>query len=125
TAGKRGHRISRAKQLSTASRLKIASAAWQVRSRLRAGLLDWLGARQREKLLQQQLALHQSIVSRLEERVRAGAISSSEIGVARIALAKTRADSTDARRVQAEARAHVAEAIAVPLGALEGLEPSR
>ena len=40
TAGKRGYRIERAKHESESARLTLVTQAWQVRSRLRARLLD-------------------------------------------------------------------------------------
>src|SRR5439155_4904902 len=63
TAGKRGHRIARAQELSEAARLNIATAAWQVRSRVRVALLERNAAQQRENVLQQQQALQQRIVA--------------------------------------------------------------
>ena len=52
TAGKRGYRIEQAKAVSESARLKLAAQAWQVRSGLRTGLLDYAVARQRIVLLQ-------------------------------------------------------------------------
>ena len=56
TAGKRRFRTEQARHLSESARLNIATAAWQVRSQLRAALLDFAGARQRVALLQRQVA---------------------------------------------------------------------
>src|SRR5436189_239212 len=63
TAGKRGHRVARARELSEAARLNIATTAWQVRSRLRAALLDWTSASRRQELLRQQQSLQEKIVA--------------------------------------------------------------
>ena len=56
TAGKRGHRVARAERLSQAARLNIATVAWQVRSGVRANLLDFATANQRAILLEGQVA---------------------------------------------------------------------
>jgi len=42
TAGKRGYRTQRARSLSEAARFSLGETAWQVRSRVRAALLDHL-----------------------------------------------------------------------------------
>jgi outer membrane protein TolC len=52
----------------------------------------------------------------------AGAVSSSELTLVRIALDKLRLDLTDAREQSADARVRVADAIGVPAKALEGLD---
>jgi outer membrane protein, heavy metal efflux system len=122
TAGKRGYRKSRAQRLSESARLNIATAAWQVRGNLRASLIDFTAARQREQLLQEQLSFQEKIVQSLEQRAQAGALSRSELTLVRIALEKIRLDLTDAQRQNAEARIRVADAIGVSAKALEGLD---
>jgi outer membrane protein TolC len=122
TAGKRAHRIAAAEQLSSSARLHIASVAWQVRSALRASLLDFTAAKQREDWLQKQLSLQEQIVKLLDQQVQAGAISSSEAVLPRIVLQKLQLDFSDAQRQRAEARAHVAESIGVRATALDGIE---
>ncbi len=118
TAGKRGYRVARARHLSESARLNIASVAWQVRSNLRAALLDFIGASVREKLLRQQIATQEKAIERLQQKLAAGAVASSEITPFRIALQKSRLELADAERLQAEARARAADALGVPLKAL-------
>lgn len=122
TAGKRGHRIARAEHLSEAARLNIAAAAWQVRSNVRTSLLELVAAQRREELLLAQTSLQQTVVKSVEQRQQAGAISGAELGVIRIASAKTQTELADAQRQRAEARARLAEAVGVPLAALNGVE---
>lgn len=52
----------------------------------------------------------------------AGAIAATELTTARVALIKTQADLADAQRQAVESRAGVAEALGVPLRAIEGRE---
>ncbi len=118
TAGKRGYRIERAKQESESARLALIEQAWQVRSRLRARLLDHAAANHRVELLQQVQDVQQQILKLLEGRLAAGEIAATELITTRVALIKTQADLADAQRQAVESRAGVAEALGVPLRAL-------
>ncbi len=122
TAGKRGHRIARAEHLSEAARLNIATTAWQVRSSVRASLLGFAAVARRAELLQAQTSAQQQIVKLLEQRQQAGAISSAELGLFRVSLAKAQADFADAQRQRAEAHAQVAKALGMPFSALNDVE---
>ena len=121
TAGKRGYRIARAEHRATAARFNITTNAWQVRSNLRAALLDFTSATQREKLLQAQQAIQEEVSHRLEQKLRAGAIETLELSRARLALARSRVEAGDARRQASESLAGVAEAIGVAASALNGV----
>ena len=122
TAGKRGHRIKRAEALSESARLNIAVTAWQVRSRLRSSLLDFAAARRRAALLQNQLDVQQLVTQLLEKRLQAGAVSAIEVTPARVALLKLRADLAEASRQAGDAHGRIAEALGLPLKAIDGLE---
>lgn len=120
TAGKRGKRMARSRMLTEAARLRLATVAWQVRSRLRTALLELSAAQRREQLFEAQLRVEEKIVERLESRIRAGAATRLEATPARVTLAKARVEAGTARAAAAEARARVAEAIGIPVAALEG-----
>ena len=122
TAGKRSARGAQARHLSESARLDIAATAWQVRSQLRSSLIDFASATRREALLRKQIAVQEQVVAALEQRRDAGALASSEITPARLLLQKARMDLSEAQRQQAEAHARVAEAIGVPMSALNGVE---
>jgi outer membrane protein TolC len=122
TAGKRGYRRAQAAHLAEAARWNVANAAWQVRSDLRAALIDLVSAQQRQKLLERQVAVQQQVIDLLQGQVQAGALAGSETVSFRIALVKARLDLVDAQRLTSEARARVAEAIGVPLRALDGFQ---
>ena len=119
TAGKRGHRLARARQLSESARLNIAAAAWQVRSALRLSLVEFAAASRQITLLEGQREIQQQLALLLEQRLASGAASATEVTPARIALIKSAADLGEARRRKVEARARVAEAAGLPLRALE------
>jgi outer membrane protein TolC len=122
TAGKRSKRRAHAGQLSEAARLNIATVAWQVRSNIRMSLLDFVAAGKRAAALQHQADLQEKITQRQEQQVQAGAIAPSETFPFRITLQKTRLDLADAKRQRADARARLAEAIGVPVRALDNLQ---
>ena len=122
TAGKRGHRIERAEQLSEAARLNLASAAWLVRANLRTSLLDFTTGQRRLVLLQNQFEAQQQLVRLLEQRLQAGAVAALEVTPGRVALLKTASDLSDAKRQTAEAHTRVAEALGLPLKAIDGIE---
>jgi outer membrane protein TolC len=119
TAGKRKHRRAQAAELSEAARLNIATVAWQARSSLRSSLVDLVAAGQRAQLLGKQLELQEQIVTLLEQQIQAGALAGPETLVYRIALQKTQIDLADAKRIEAEARSRVAEAVGISVEALD------
>jgi outer membrane protein, heavy metal efflux system len=122
TAGKREYRIARATQLSEAARLNVASVAWAVHGRVRSGLLGLYGALESEKLLRQQQSIHAENVRIVEGQYRAGAISAFELTQARLAADSARLALRDAERREAEARAQLGDALAVPVAAVNGVD---
>ena len=124
TAGKRGYRIDQAQHLSEAARLNIATAAWQVRSRLKAKLLDLYAANERASLLGKQQDDQEEIVKLLEQRLEAGEASQPDVTQARISLQQTRLALRDAQKQAADARVQVASALGLPTDALGGVDLS-
>ena len=122
TAGKRGKRVAEAQNLTEAARWDYVSAAWQIRSGVRAAWLEMGAAQKHIAWLQKQSATQSEIVRRLQQRLEAGSISRPELTVAQIAAAKTRIDFSAAQSKLADARLRLAEALGLPLAALEGIE---
>jgi len=121
TAGKRGYRISQARHLSEVARLNILSVAWEVRSRLRQAFLDLYAARETELLLSQQQSIQADNVRILEAQLAAGEVSPYEVTQARIALDNSRLAALDAANQSAKARIHLADALGVPVKALDSV----
>lgn len=119
TAGKRKYRRAQAVHLSEAARLNLATAAWLVRSAVRSSLIELTAAERRLALLQQQLAFEEQAASLLDEQVKAGAKAASEVSPVRLALTRLQLDVADARRLRVGARNRLAEAIGVPVRALD------
>ena len=121
TFGKRGHRIAQAEQLAEAARSDLATAAWQVRGRVRAALLALWAAQQRQVLVQHRNALQDQLVGFLERRMAAGEASALDVSRERIALDQIRLAMQEQQRAGAEARVQLAAAIGVPVRALDGV----
>ena len=122
TAGKRGKRMAEAEKAAESARWGYVSAAWQIRSGVRASLLDLALAGRRAELLQQQFDLQTNLVRLMEGRYRAGAIARPELTLAEIAWHKTQMDLGDARAKQADARGRLAQALGVGVAALDGVD---
>jgi cobalt-zinc-cadmium efflux system outer membrane protein len=120
TAGKRGLRVAVAEHMAESARLNLVAAAWQVRSHLRTSLLDYAAARRRMLLLQAALDVQQRVVDLLNARLAAGAIAAPDVTNARVAVLKTQADLIEAKRQAEVERAGLAEALGMPLRALDG-----
>ncbi len=124
TPGKRGNRVAQAKFASEAARLQIANVAWQVRSRLRTGLLDLYSATQTEPFLKSQLATQEEIVKLLERRFSVGDASRVEVTQERISLGQIRLSMPEAQKQYAEARMKLAESLGLLPTALDGVDLS-
>ncbi len=124
TAGKRGYRIDQATHLSEAARVNIATVAWQVRSRLRARLIDLYAASQAEDLMQRQRSVQEEIVKLLEQRLSYGEASQPDVTQARISLAQASLSLRDTQKRKAEVRVQVADALGLPVAALDGVNLS-
>lgn len=122
TAGKRGKRIAEAEKISESARWSFVSAAWQIRSGVRAALLDYGIAERRLPLLQKQLASQREIVRLMQGSFDAGETSRPELTAAQIALNKIQLDASAAEAKSVDARSHLAEALGVGMAALEGIQ---
>ena len=124
TAGKRGYRMAQGGHLSEAAKLNILGTAWQVRGKLRRALVDFYAASEQERLLAAQQAAQEENVKLLEGQLAAGAVSPAVVTRERIALDTTRLAEQDAKRQRGQSRVAVAEAIGIPVGALDAVEIS-
>jgi cobalt-zinc-cadmium efflux system outer membrane protein len=115
---KRRARLDAARESAYAALARVGGTMWQVRSRLRARMLDTWAAAQRQQILGREEAIQRDIVEAFTKRVELGEAAHPDLSRARIALIQTTLLSHDARRLAAEARAGVAAAIGVPESAL-------
>jgi outer membrane protein TolC len=116
TAGKRGHRIAQAEAVSEASRFSIADMAWQVRSRVRANLLDHLLATRELDLLRAEETVRTDYADALQTKLDFGDASRQEVDVARLELQRL--------RVAVRARESHVEDTRVALAGAIGVRPA-
>jgi outer membrane protein TolC len=121
TAGKRGHRVARAKELAEAARLRLSTVAWKVREQLHANLLEHAAATARAERLRAQQRIQEKMLALLEQRVEAGAAARTEMSPVRIALLKTGLDLAAAVRQAEASRVALAGSLGLPVRALEGV----
>lgn len=122
TAGKRSKRVAEAERAAESARYGFALAAWQIRSGVRACLLEFTFANRRAELLSQQFAAQTGIVQLLQGRLEAGAIARPNLTLAQVAGHKTQLDLSDARARQSDARSRLAQALGLSLAALDGVQ---
>ena len=89
TAGKRQIKIEEAQHLVEVARIDVADSAWQLRSQIAQNLLHYHENIARQKLLQRELDKHIEIIEMLEKRVAVGALSNTELSVAKLLQQKT------------------------------------
>ncbi len=122
TAGKRGKRMDEAKHLGESARWNIVTVAWQIRSAVRAGLLELTVSDRRVRLLEAQVAAQEQAMKLLRQRLAVGAIASAELTPAQIFLSKAQLDLSDAQSQHATARSRLAESLGVSVAALDGVK---
>ncbi len=118
TAGKRGLRVTQAKQLACAARFNLVTTAWQVRANVRDSLAGYRFAGNQSGTLGEKVAFQKRIVTKLEERLEAGALSLAEVTPARVTLGKLESELGAARENETAAAARLAEAIGISLRVL-------
>lgn len=121
TAGKRAKRIAEAQDTARSAYWSLITAAWQIRSGVRAALLEYEAAGARAELLRKQFDARAQVVKLTRQRVEAGELSRVELTPAQIALNKTELDLSDAQSQAAIARSHLAQALGLGSAALTGV----
>ncbi len=105
----------RAEYLAQAAELNVGTVAWQVRSQVRARLVDLYAASERARTAQAELEQQQAALGLLERRLGAGYASVTEVDTMRLRVAESEGALSAARTDTALATGRLAEALAVPL----------
>lgn len=121
TAGKRRRRMEAAGLLIDVARLRLAETAWQVRSRLRVALADWILAGQQVDLLRSEVQIRVEIAGLLQKRFDVGEIPRPDLDTAQIDLSNARLAVRTAEGQLGQAKVTVASAIGIPATALDGI----
>lgn len=119
---KRGYRIARARHLADSARFGIAATAWQVRDRVRGGLLDLSAAQSRAALERAVVGQREALVRLLEHRLALGEASQLDVSRERMLGDQARLDLSATERTVAEAQSGLAAAIGIPAPALDCVE---
>ena len=120
TAGKRAYRTKEAQHRLEEARIALGEAAWQVRSRVRAALLDHLLATRDLEALQQERQTRTEALTLYVERLAAGEISRPEVDVVRTSVTLLEVTLQRAIGLQQETKAALETALGLASGALDG-----
>jgi outer membrane protein TolC len=124
TAGKRGYRLEKARNLSEAAKLDVAETAWKVRSGVRAALLDHFTAVRNLALLRSEEEMRTQQITLLAQRLQVGDIARPELGAGRLALVETQIAIHAAEGRIGETRAALAAAIGIPVSGIQSVQLS-
>lgn len=122
TAGKRGYAIQYAKNISAQAEFTLAELAWNVRSKVRSALLNYLLDERNAALTQAMEQLQQAHVTRAAEQLESGEISRPEVETTRAAFLDAQMTMRTVEGRLAPDRATLAAAIGIPPAALEGVQ---
>jgi outer membrane protein TolC len=116
--------LERAQYLAQTAELEVGSQAWAVRRAVRSTLLDVYAARARVASLESELEQQRLAQGLLERRLQAGYASVTELDAVRLRVAQTQADLAAARTQAQEAIGALAEALGLPLAAVQEMKLS-
>ena len=124
TFGKRRSRTKEAQALTRAAQADLMTVSWQVRGGVRDALINLWTAQHTLVLAQQRLDLEDQLVRLLEHRQAVGAASALDVARERTNRNQVNLVLRDAERQSVLARTQLAEAIGIPLAALDGIDLS-
>ncbi|HEV7441685.1 MAG TPA: TolC family protein, partial [Steroidobacteraceae bacterium] len=124
TFGKKGHRTREAQALTEAAHADLTTVSWQVRGGVRDALMNLWTAQHSLVLVQQRLDLQEQLVRLLDHRFAVGAASALDVARERTNRNQVRLAFRDAERQGVLVRTQLAEAIGIPLAALDAVELS-
>jgi len=121
TAGKRNRRLDLAQVRTRTAAAEVVTAIWTVRGGVRRALLDLYAAEERTALLTSAISKQGALLKALDERVAAGAESRQISSQARLLQAQLRIQAAETGRLASDARAALAESMAISVAGLSGL----
>ena len=121
TAGKRGLRILQAQQQAEAARAALIESGWNVRSRIRTAVYNYLLAERRQRLLENEVEIRAEIVAIYEKRLAAGEAPRPELDIHRVDLNTTHSSLGAASGETTQLRVAVANALGLPSASLEAV----
>ena len=122
TAGKRGHRLSQAKQTTRAAQLELGETAWKIRSHVRSGLLEHVIAQREAALWQKEITSRTNLLQMLEKRREFGEVSRVEVNQAQSELLNAQLAFRATQGRVTETRVALAASIGLPASALREIK---
>jgi cobalt-zinc-cadmium efflux system outer membrane protein len=119
TGGKRGYRILQAERQADAAPIGLVEARWLDRSPIRAAIVNHVLATERLDVLRNEQSVRREMVEMFDRRLAVGEASRPELDVHRVDLISTDAAVQAASGEVAQTRAAVANAVGIPLAALQ------
>lgn len=124
TAGKRHHRIAQAQSLLNLAAINLSTTERIVKSRLRSSFLALYAASEREKITRQIQAHQEESTRLLDHRIKVGEASRVDSMQARLSFNQSQLQSSDAKKITAEAQATLASALGISVAALKNIHLS-
>ena len=115
SAARRAPLVQRAQAQAEAAELEVGALAWEVRSEVRARMLEMWSARRRAASLEEEAGLQQAVLAMLEKRRELGYASTGDVETARIRQADAQAGVAAANAEAQLALGRLAQATGVPL----------
>jgi outer membrane protein TolC len=107
--------VERAGYLAEVAELEVGAAAWRVRSRVRAALVELQAARERMALLEREIELRQALLGLLDKRLAAGYVGSGEVAAVRLRLHESQGELSAAQTQAERTLGDLAAALSLPL----------
>ncbi len=124
TAGKRGIRLQRARDLAMAEKFRLGQAAWNVRSLVRRRFLICVRQIRQSENLKREVEIRTRILALWHLRHVAGEASAMDENTARISLEHARLSLNASREFESSSRVALAQAVGLPEKALKGIRLS-
>lgn len=124
TAGKRGIRLRKARDLAIAGKFRLGQAAWDVRSLVRRRFLVYVRQIRQSEKLRREVGIRTRILALWHLRRLAGEASTIEENTARISLERARLSLNASREFESASRVALAQATGLPEKALKRIRLS-
>jgi outer membrane protein, heavy metal efflux system len=122
TAGKRGHRIDRARASATAAAFALRTEAWAIRHAVTTALLDVVAARRRIASLTREVEGGRALAALADARVAQGAAAAGDAAPFRLAWLQGERELGAERARERSAVGALAAAVGVPARAFDAVE---
>lgn len=121
-SGKRAQRIAKAGHRTESARRHLQAVAWHVRASVRTNLIACVAARRAETLLEDLEATYVNLVESVKSRSATGLMPALDLSLLELHLAQTRLGLIQTKLEKMDARARLADSLALPVSVLFNVE---